>query len=109
TPFSASSILPSLRFGQVSLDEAEHFLQKQACGKSPASRAGIASAPRSKPPCEASDPAQLLPSARRLDNAPDPERTCHARGPPYETEKNSRASRTGGNRPGWFLHDQNRR
>src|SRR6202044_436161 len=29
TPFSASSILPSLRFGQVSLDEAEHFLHNR--------------------------------------------------------------------------------
>jgi len=29
TPFSASSILPSLRSGQVSLDEAEHFLHNR--------------------------------------------------------------------------------
>jgi hypothetical protein len=29
TPFSASSILPSLRFGQISLDEAEHFLDNR--------------------------------------------------------------------------------
>src|SRR5712691_2080665 len=29
TPFSTSSILPSLRFGQVSLDEAEHFLHNR--------------------------------------------------------------------------------
>ena len=29
TPFSASSILPPLRFGQVSLDEAEHFLHNR--------------------------------------------------------------------------------
>ena len=29
TPFSASGILPSLRSGQVSLDEAEHFLHNR--------------------------------------------------------------------------------
>ena len=29
TPFSASGILPSLRYGQVSLDEGEHFLHNR--------------------------------------------------------------------------------
>jgi len=29
TPFAATTILPSLRFGQVSLDEAEHFLHNR--------------------------------------------------------------------------------
>src|SRR5689334_16685735 len=29
TPFSTSSFLPSLRSGQVSLDEAEHFLHNR--------------------------------------------------------------------------------
>ena len=31
TPFSASGILPSLRSGQVSLDEAEHFTAQSSC------------------------------------------------------------------------------
>jgi hypothetical protein len=31
TPFSACGILPSLRSGQVSLDEAEHFPAQSSC------------------------------------------------------------------------------